>query len=197
MSDTLTQKKDLLRRKILLARDALSPKQRLHKSRSISARLLSLPDVRDAGSFFIYVSFRSEVATHELLRLLLEHGKTVSVPLTDRKNSVLIPFLITHFDHDLQSGYMGIREPKPDRCKRLAIDAIDLVITPGAVFSEDGRRIGYGGGYYDRFLAACSAKAYGLAYELQVAEEVPHAPRYDMPMNCIITEDRTICCTDV
>jgi 5-formyltetrahydrofolate cyclo-ligase len=72
------------------------------------------------------------------------------------------------------------------------IKTIDVVIVPGAAFSEDGYRIGYGGGYYDRFLKDCRAPAVGFAFAMQVFEHVPHDSERDMPVEYIVTENRVI-----
>lgn len=194
MSDTLKEKKDLLRKEILRRRDELSPEERQVKSRIIKARLFNLPDIVSAQNIFFYVSFRSEVQTHEMIRAARAGGKTVTVPFTDMKQRRLVPSCINSFEDDLAPGTLGILEPRPEKLRPVPAHQVDVVITPGAVFCEKGWRIGYGGGFYDRFLKESEKKSYALAFELQIVQDVPYDLRYDAGVDYIVTENRVICC---
>jgi 5-formyltetrahydrofolate cyclo-ligase len=194
MSDTLKEKKDLLRKETLRRRDELSPEERQVKSRIIKARLFNLPDIVSAQNIFFYVSFRSEVQTHEMIRAALAGGKTVTVPAIDMKQRRLVPSRIESFDDDLALGTLGILEPRPEKLRPVPAHQVDVVITPGAVFCEKGWRLGYGGGFYDRFLKESEKKSYALAFELQIVQDVPYDLRYDAGVDYIVTENRVICC---
>jgi 5-formyltetrahydrofolate cyclo-ligase len=105
----------------------------------------------------------------------------------------MIPLLIKDPEHDLVPGYYNIPEPDPGRCKRVESSEIDAAVIPGSVFDIQGGRLGYGGGYYDRFLVndAPQAKRIGLAFELQVVDKVPVEP-HDQPLDILITEKRIV-----
>ena len=192
--NSVDDEKNLIRKKILCLRDELTADYRLEKSRYIQARLQSLPNVKRAANVFIYVSFRSEVYTHEMIREMLAAGKGVIVPVTDMKNKKLILSRITDFNDDLAPGTMGILEPRPEKISLVQAEEIDVVITPGAVFCEEGWRIGYGGGFYDRFLRESGKCSCGLAFDMQITGAVAHDPRYDVAVDYIVTESRIINC---
>ncbi len=141
---------------------------------------------------FVYVSFASEVETHSLIRMLLEEGKHVSVPCIDRPSKIMAASRIKSMEHDLAPGCFGILEPVQGCLHPVEANTIDVVIVPGAAFATDGFRIGYGGGYYDRFLKNCPAVTIGIAFDMQVVEQVPHDARWDVPLDYIITECRII-----
>jgi 5-formyltetrahydrofolate cyclo-ligase len=195
-SEDFTKKFFVLKKQVrtatLQARDALAEADRREKSDRILNRLSAMPVARDARSWFIYVSFASEVETRGLIRRLLAEGKNVCVPLVDRSSKVMMPSRITSFEHDLAPGCFGIPEPVPGHRHPVKNSEIDIVIVPGAAFSEDGFRIGYGGGYYDRFLKNCPAVTIGIAFDMQVVEQVPHDAERDMPVKYIVTENRVI-----
>ena len=105
----------------------------------------------------------------------------------------MIPLLIQNPEKDLVPGYYGIPEPDPQKSLRVDPREIDAAVIPGSVFDIHGGRLGYGGGYYDRFLVndAPQAKRIGLAFEMQVVENVPVQP-HDQPLDILITEKRTV-----
>lgn len=181
-----------LRTNILAARDSLPPEERQRKSRAITERLLALPDFAAARSVFAYVSFRSEVETLPLIAHCLNRGVTVSAPLTLPAEHRLLAYAISDPIRDLAPGYCGI--PEPAKTLPLVDPAsIEVVVTPGSVFDARGGRLGYGGGFYDRFLqtAAPQALRIGLAYDLQVIEAVP-LKSHDQQLDYLITETRAI-----
>jgi 5-formyltetrahydrofolate cyclo-ligase len=182
-----------LRKSILAQRDMMTEADRREKSVKIAENLWQLGEVEAAGSIFIYVNFRSEVETVELIRQCLARGKEVTVPYTDVKAKALLPIRITDPDKDLSPGYCSIPEPDPDPAAEIPAETIDIVIIPGSVFDTNGGRLGYGGGYYDRFLVndAPQAKRIGLAFEVQVVEKVPML-FHDQFLNILITEKRTV-----
>ncbi|MDH3921502.1 MAG: 5-formyltetrahydrofolate cyclo-ligase, partial [Desulfobulbaceae bacterium] len=105
----------------------------------------------------------------------------------------MIPLLIKDPEQDLVPGYYNIPEPDPKKSLRLEPGEIDAAVIPGSVFDIHGGRLGYGGGYYDRFLLndAPQAKRIGLAFELQVVDNVPLEP-HDQPLDILITEERIV-----
>jgi len=194
MISDVKKEKARLRNEILGRRDALDINVRTEKSECIISRLLNLPMLCSAEHVFIYVSYNSEVVTHGLINMLLSRRKTVSVPYIDPSEHRMYPAVIHAFPQGLTVNRYGILEPDPDHVERASADTIDLVVVPGTVFSESGYRIGYGGGYYDRFLRNCAVASCGLSFDCQVLEEVPCDPARDVPVDCVLTETRLIRC---
>ncbi len=193
--DIRSQKKEL-RSIILTQRDTLSLEERRKKSESIHSRLFSLPACIAATTVALFVSFKSEVLTDSMIREALRLGKVVAVPFTDLRSNTLLLSSITDYPANLAPGTWGILEPKPDHLRPIALETMDLIITPGVVFDYRGYRVGYGGGFYDKLIRASEKKSIfvGLAFELQVVDEVPCDSAYDQPVDIIITEDRVIRC---
>jgi len=182
-----------LRRRILSLREELSHEERNGKSAAIAGRFFALPFLAPGCSIFCYVHFRSEVETLPLIRLCLARGFRVSVPRVVETNRSLLACAITDPERDLIPGYRAIPEPKAG-LPLVDPACIQVAVVPGSVFDPAGGRLGYGGGYYDRFFAhqAPGALRVGLAYDLQVLASVPLEP-HDQRMHCLLTETRTIC----
>lgn len=156
-------------------------------STTITRKLLSL-DAMDVDTFCVYVSKGNEVDTHDLIRHLIAIGKRVTVPKII-SDGVMQPYRLDHWD-ELEEGALGLLEPKT----RLYLSRIDTCIVPGLAFTEQGARIGYGKGFYDRFFPKFhEATAIGLAYELQMLPELPQY-EYDKRLDIIVTEERIIRC---
>lgn len=184
-----------LRKDTLKQRDELSSEERSRRSRMIMNRVLDMPRFQNAAIIFIYVDFRSEVATRPLISQMLKNGKKVVVPVTVLNENDLLPVSITDPESELAPGYCSILEPiiKIREKQKVSPDLIDIIFLPGSVFDERGGRMGYGGGYYDRFVSkkAPQATRIGLAYELQVVKKAP-LQAHDELLDYIITEKRTI-----
>lgn len=154
---------------------------------------LSLPEMRQWTTLFMYVNFRSEVETVELIKRCLRQGMRVAVPLVDDSAVRMIPLLIEDPEKDLAPGYYDIPEPDPQKSQRVESREIDAAVIPGSVFDIHGGRLGYGGGYYDRFLVndAPQARRVGFAFELQLVDKVELEP-HDQPLDILITEKRIV-----
>ena len=186
-----------LRKQLLARRDALPPSLQHEKSLRISRTLLDLPLVKESATLLVYVAFRSEVQTLPIIATLLGTGKNTAVPLTLVREKRLRGIIIKDPKKDLCPGYCGIPEPKASLVRDNTIDPaiIDLVIVPGSVFDRQGGRLGYGGGYYDRFLAleAPQATRIALAYQLQMVDKINLEP-HDQTMDMILTENKIYNC---
>jgi 5-formyltetrahydrofolate cyclo-ligase len=194
MIEDISTRKKQLRKKILALRDGLPTEERREKSASIHRNLFSLPEFAAAQSVAFFVSFKSEVLTESMIRQALALSKVVAVPTTDLTNRRLLFSRIIDYTGDLAPGTWGILEPQPDRVRPVALEEIDLVITPGAAFDQQGQRIGYGGGFYDGLLKSFHKPSVALAYAVQMVEEVPTVSGHDEPVDIIITEERIIRC---
>lgn len=183
-----------LRRKILSQRAALSPEEIAQKSEAIAAKVLALPFYQEAKVIMVYLSFRQEVETRPIIEHALAAGKRIVAPVTDRVQKKLIPLEIKNYPHDLAPGAWGILEPKL-YCPSVNPREIDLVLVPGVAFDQAGNRLGYGGGFYDRFLKDLreGAITIALAYSFQVKGRIP-AEKNDLPVACVVTEKETILC---
>lgn len=191
------QKRKNLRQTVLNKRDRLPESDRAEKSLSIASRIVKLPEMTNARVCFVYMHFRSEVQTTAIINYLLAAEQTVVVPCTLPHTSQLAAVEITDPDKQLVPGYCGIPEPLPALVAAGACDPglIDVAIVPGSVFDRFGGRLGYGGGYYDRFLAtnAPHAVRIGVAFELQMVDRVP-VEAHDQFMDFVVTEQNLYDC---
>ncbi|MGB4243112.1 MAG: 5-formyltetrahydrofolate cyclo-ligase [Dethiobacteria bacterium] len=182
-----------LRKQIFQRRDRLSGEEIREYSRQIARRLYGLPEYRESRVIMFFLSFRSEVDTRSMVEESLARGKEVLVPKALPDSRELIASRLLDCREDLAPGAYGIPEPKESALRAVDPLQIDLLIVPGVAFSEDGRRLGYGGGYYDRFFGRLRPEVplLALAFELQIVPEVPVQP-WDRPVDLIVTEKRVI-----
>ncbi|MGE5591871.1 MAG: 5-formyltetrahydrofolate cyclo-ligase [Bacillota bacterium] len=187
------ESKASLRLRLAAVREGLSPAERAARSHEAAARLLGLPAYRQARSLMVYVSFRTEVETGGLIQAALADGKVVLVPKVQRQPKSLLACRIRRFPEDLQPGAYGILEPAPAASEPWPPEQIDLVVVPGLGFDRRGRRLGYGGGYYDRFLAGPASRgvAVGLAFAEQVVGALPADP-FDRSLDLIVTDQEVL-----
>jgi 5-formyltetrahydrofolate cyclo-ligase len=183
--------KQVVRDRVLQARDRLSKRKRAAFDEAILARLIELPELRSARTLMTYVTFRSEVDTRGLIAWALAASKTVAVPRV-RGPRDMEAFRLRDPGQDLVCGTWDIPEPC-DGLDECAPEAIDLIVIPGAVFTADGGRIGYGGGFYDTYLHTLrpDVPRIALAFELQVIDALPREA-HDLPVDAIVTEQRVI-----
>lgn len=181
-----------MRRQVLAARDALDLAVRSAAAQAIATRVAAFPEYASARAVLLTLPFRSEWDTLPLVRAALAAGKTVAVPRVDKASRMLELHAIADPQADIVDSDQGIPEPRP-ACPQVPRDAIDFVLVPGVAFDLAGRRLGYGGGYYDRLLPLLSARAMRVAgaFEVQLVDRVPAAP-HDLAVDAIVTESRTI-----
>mgnify|MGYP003762947243 FL=1 len=175
-------------------RKNIPQEERKEKSNRIKERLFSLELFKKANFIFTFISTEEEVDTHEIIKESINMGKRIGVPITLSKEKRMMVSEIQDFASELEIGYYNILTPKKEYIREVDPEEIDMVLVPGLIFREDGYRIGYGGGYYDRFLGGIdSVIKIGLCYEMQLSEDIP-IDTYDIPVNYIITEERLIDC---
>lgn len=179
------EKKDL-RKIILNKRNSIDNNTKEEMDREIFNKLINLDLYKEAKNIFIYLSFGSEIDTKPIIDRALEEGKEVYIPKVYKINKEMRAIRLNTFE-DLEKNSMGILEPKDD-FNFINKEKIDLIIVPGAVFDFKGNRIGYGGGYYDRFLSNIKDKRNKivLAYNLQIVDNI-EAEEHDIKVDYIIT----------
>lgn len=173
----------------------------LAQSRSVAAqkRLMDWPLWQQARSVALYVGVRGELATGILLRAAWQEQKVVWLPRVRPEAPGLMDFVACGGPHQLRPGPLGLLEPVdnlpgvgPDQAAEAAF-APDLALLPGVAYDHAGGRLGYGGGYYDRFLEkALNCPRVGLCFEFQLVSSLPLAP-WDQRVNYICTEERILC----
>jgi 5-formyltetrahydrofolate cyclo-ligase len=138
------------------------------------------------------IPFRNEWETAPLVRAALAAGKAVAVPRVDLEARMLELRAIVDLARDVGPGFKDIPEPL-DHCPLLPREAIDFVVVPGVAYDREGRRLGYGGGYYDRLLPLLSPRAARVAgaFDVQVVDRVPTGPN-DVTIDAVVTESRTL-----
>jgi 5-formyltetrahydrofolate cyclo-ligase len=180
--------KKQLRISLLAKRSALDPVERQAHDEAILRHLTAMPEVQAAETILLYLDFRGEPSSDAMIRWGLAAGKRICAPKTIVAERRLIPIRITDAD-DLVIGAYDIREPRDAEGARMEAAEIDAVILPGVGFDRRGGRLGYGGGYYDRFLPQLreGVPKIAVAYEVQVLPEVPLEP-HDMQLDALVTE---------
>ncbi|CCQ92215.1 5-formyltetrahydrofolate cyclo-ligase [Nitrospina gracilis 3/211] len=187
--------KAVIRKKILAHRRTLDPETLKALSGRITETVLKLDAFRRAGTMLIYLSIPGEVETDGLVSAALDAGKRVCVPVIDSRRGELTAMHLPGWDIEFQTGPFGIREPEYRSQKRVPPEEIDLVLLPGLAFDRKGGRIGYGKGYFDRFLDRLNDRAgrIALAFDFQIHDTLPQSP-LDRRVHKIITEKEIIHC---
>ena len=183
---TKMKEKSTLRRTVLKKRSEMSPEENQKLSRIICEKALRLNAYKEAKTVYVYVAFQGEVDTKNLIRDAWKCGKRVAVPKIHGDEMI---FCRLESFTQLTEGYKGIPEPTTAQEK----DETALVIMPGAVFDEKRNRIGYGKGFYDRFLEKNPRhRTVALAFDLQVMkEDIPHE-KTDLCPDAVVTQTRII-----
>lgn len=187
MTQDVFQEKQRIRERIRRKRRRLSRQDVAEASSRITDRLLAVPEVDRARTVHCYVSWKNEADTHDLIRILLKQGHRVVVPIIDVATKTLRHSEVRDF-RELKAGTYGILEPAPEHIRPTALQDIDVIIVPGVAFDLTGHRIGFGGGYYDAFLATTGALKIALAYQFQIVDKIPTREE-DQRVDIIVTEE--------
>jgi 5-formyltetrahydrofolate cyclo-ligase len=181
-----------IRAALLQRRDTLAPTLRIEYSRATLGRICAMDTFQSAGVVMAYCGFGSEIDTTQLLHAALQSGKKLVLPKINLATNSLDIVLVENLDTDLKSGVWGIRQPNADTCTPAALADLDFVLVPGVAFDQDGGRIGYGKGFYDKLLRACHNAGnhpwtVAAAFDFQVIEAIP-MESHDVRINAIATE---------
>ncbi|MCU5703092.1 5-formyltetrahydrofolate cyclo-ligase [Bacillus wiedmannii] len=186
----MREEKVRLRKQIIEHMNSLSEERYTTLSEQIAFSLYAQKEWAEAKTVGITLSMENEVNTYAIIEKAWEEGKKVVVPKCNKETRTMSFRQISNFDQ-LEIVYMNLREPIPARTEEVNADDIDLQIVPGVAYTERGERIGYGGGYYDRFLLHYKGKTLSLAYSFQIVEHIPVEP-FDKNVEKIITEKGTM-----
>ena len=173
--------KRALRRAMRALRDAIPEQERACASKRICERAASL--VAPGATVLVYAAFRSEVDTQALIGALWQKGCRVCLPLVGEDGQMEAAQIWP--GEALARDRYGI--PTPDPAHVLPPEALDVIFAPGLAFDARGGRLGYGAGYYDRYLARTRCPRYGLAFSAQIVGDVC-ASTWDEPVDDVITE---------
>lgn len=178
------ESKESIRKTVLSRRKTLTVDEMKKKSSAICEKLLSLPEFQESKHIYVYMDFKKEVMTREFIKKAWALGKTVAVPKVQGDEMEF--YWLTSFAQ-LEPGYFGISEPSYGD---MACDEDAFILVPGVAFDVQRHRIGYGRGFYDRYLAKYpQLRSAAVAYDLQVFEEIPHE-ELDICPGVLVTESK-------
>jgi 5-formyltetrahydrofolate cyclo-ligase len=189
-SNAAANAKQELRERMRGVRSSIPMETRRHLAERVEQNLFGVRELTEAKTVLLFYSFGSEVPTAAMVTRLLSEGRRVLLPFIGEEGMEAAELLPG--DPLVETGY-GPKEPG----RRVAVDPpeVDAVVTPGLAFDRRGRRLGYGGGHYDRYLKRLSpaARRIGLAFSQQVVENVP-SEAGDEPVHVVVTENEIIEC---
>lgn len=191
--DTVALEKQRLREERLAAREALSEQERVRLDDCITQKLLASPEYAEAATVLTYVSVSSEVSTRMFIECALRDGKTVAVPRCLPGHC--LEFVAIASLDQLVPAPFNLLEPSKDLSALTDSHMNDSIcIVPALLVDTKGYRLGYGAGFYDRFLSTYSGKKICLAYQQNLSKtELPHT-EFDVPVDMVITESGVLTC---
>ena len=187
-AEEIRQQKKILRAEMMALRRDMPFGERAEADRDIAETVLISPEYKAAKQVFAYLSMPHEVGTRELIARMLKDGKTVGLPVCDIQTHTMRFYRLDAME-ELVSGAYRIPVPpvSPDRLLHPSEDTLMLV--PLLACDDEGYRLGAGGGYYDRFLAAHKVMTVGICYAACRKTRLPH-DEYDRKIQCCVTEQK-------
>jgi 5-formyltetrahydrofolate cyclo-ligase len=189
-SNDIRVQKTIIRDESKAFRQNLSVDEKLRLDRKIANRLLNLWYFREIDLLLTYVSNSIEVDTKFIIQQALAQGKHVAVPRCVNGTRYLEFYLINSLQ-ELEKGSFGLLEPPENIYNKLTDFSGALCIVPALAFDSNGFRLGFGKGYYDRFLSNSNFKTIGMCYDSCIFNELPHG-KFDRKVSMIVTESRII-----
>lgn len=162
------------------------------RSFNLARQLLQEPSIKKASTIALTLSNQPEVDTTFIIEHFWLLNKKVVVPKCNPEDRSMQFYKIDSFA-ETERVYKNILEPIPEITQLVDKEEIDVIVVPGVVFDRQGYRIGFGGGYYDRFLMGYSGKRISLAFEEQLLNEVPRES-HDVPVHILLTDNERIIC---
>lgn len=185
--EVLLLNKRQLRKSAIATLKNFSDEKRHAIEKRLREHLFTTDMWKAANTIGITVSQRFEWNTKPIIEVGWQQGKTMCVPKCIPQEKKLIFYRLDHFSQ-LEVVYSGLLEPKPEEATQIEKSHIDLLIVPGLLFDKKGFRVGFGGGYYDRFLTDFPNQTVSLMHSSQLVERVP-SESFDIPVQQLITEN--------
>jgi 5-formyltetrahydrofolate cyclo-ligase len=197
-SESAAKAKIAIRKMIVQKREELGGLEKEEKNIAIAQRLFGMDEFKKSKTIFCFLSTSFEVQTERIILESLRLGKQVLVPLLDPGGENLKASRIPSMDIDFVIGEYGVRQPAPKFRNIVPFSNIDFVVVPGLAFDSFGNRIGYGGGFYDKFFKKITGNVSRVAvgYDFQLFNLVPHSD-LDEPVHFLITETKALRCRDM
>ena len=194
-SESAAKTKIAIRKMIVQKREELGGLEKEEKNIAIAQRLFGMDEFKKSKTIFCFLSTSFEVQTERIILESLRLGKQVLVPLLDSGGENLKASRIPSMDIDFVIGEYGVRQPAPKFRNIVPFSNIDFVVVPGLAFDSFGNRIGYGGGFYDKFFKKITGNVSRVAvgYDFQLFNLVPHSD-LDEPVHFLITETKALRC---
>lgn len=182
----ISDHKSLLRKKLIAHRESISKKDWEQKSELVKEVVLKSKEFKKANVIHCFLSMndRFEVETHSLVKSMLLKGKRVIIPVMNMVSGTLEHSELTSFS-ELELNKWGVLEPK--ELKPFDTNKVDLILVPLLGADLNGNRLGYGKGYYDRFLEKVTASSFGLVFDEFILEKIP-IESFDRKLSGIISE---------
>lgn len=181
----IKEEKSVMRKHYRDMREKMTPDFKRSLDVEIASRFLCSREYMFSKSILIYVAKNTEIETRDIICAALTLGKQVAVPKCECQG-IMKFYLINSLD-DLKAGFKDIMEPQTDKCTELTDFTDSLCVVPGLSFSPQGTRLGFGGGYYDRFLEKYEGTSVGLCYSSFVKWDLPYES-HDIPVDILITD---------
>lgn len=189
----LSRTKSELRREYTQMREAMDQRDVERLSEKIIDTILKLPVFRKAETVMVYLNFKNEVDSLKMIEESFKAGKKVVIPYCVKETMEIIPAELNDIEKEITKGKNGYLQTKKECVKPIPVEDIDLVIVPGIAFDKRCYRLGFGAGYYDRFLRKLNFEkpTIGVCYDFQIIHSIP-TESHDVPLDFIITEERIL-----
>lgn len=182
----IRQRKRELRAKYKRTRASIPADLKTELDRRLTGKFLSLEEYKECKTLFAFVSSAIECDTSKIIGDALSSGRRLAVPKCGEISGEMDFYYITSLS-DLEKGKFGILEPIPEKCQKAEDLSTGLCIVPGLCFDLEGYRIGFGKGYYDRFLQKFGGVTVGICYYKCIQNSLPTGG-YDKPVDILVTE---------
>jgi len=186
----MTDNKERIRKAMIAARSQIEEAERVEISAQLQQQLYQTDLWENAQTIGVYLSVGKEWDTRNIVDQALDSGKNIVVPKTIPDTKELLFYQLDDPSQTVAAPF-GLEEPDIEKTTLIDKKAIDLLIVPGLVFTRNGYRIGFGGGYYDRFLANFTQPTVSLVHTNQIIDTFP-IESFDIPVNYLVTEQGLI-----
>ncbi|MCS7089678.1 MAG: 5-formyltetrahydrofolate cyclo-ligase [Verrucomicrobiota bacterium] len=183
--ESVFEQKHRLRIELRSRLASFPPEQRRAESQAICSWIVANDAWQRSRTVLLFAPLQTEPDVSPLWELALRRGKILTLPRYDATRDCYVPAVVPDPNRDLRPGLYGVREPRPE-LPLVPWEALDLLVLPGLAFDLQGRRLGRGGGHYDRILQLARGLRCGVAFTCQLLEQVPTEPG-DMPVQVLVT----------